>query len=305
MQVVTDPLAFRRACDEVRARSVAPSGHPAGASRGQRLGLVPTMGALHEGHASLVRTAREKSDVVAVTVFVNPTQFGPNEDFARYPRTLDADVERSRDAGATIVFAPPTDAMYPAGEETRVVPGATSGPFCGAHRPGHFPGVTTIVAKLFNLAGPCVAAFGKKDYQQLRVIQRMVADLFFPVELCPVPTMREPDGVAMSSRNRYLSPVDRANARAIPLGLSAAHRAFAGGERRAGALTQLVRSRVEPIAASIDYVDIADADSLRVFGAEEPVGERAVLALALRVAGARLIDNVVLGEDPAPIPGAS
>lgn len=288
MQVVTDPLSFRRACDEVRAR-------------GQRLGLVPTMGALHEGHASLVRAARAKSDVVAVTVFVNPTQFGPNEDFARYPRTLDADVERSRAAGATLVFAPPTEAMYPPGEETRVVPGATAGPLCGAHRPGHFPGVTTIVTKLFNLAGPCIAAFGKKDYQQLRVLQRMVTDLFFPVELLPVPTTREPDGLAMSSRNRYLSPVERSNARAIPLGLSAAHRAFAAGERRAGALAKLVRSSVEPIASSIDYVDVADADSLRVFGADDAVGDRAVIALAIRLAGARLIDNVVLGEDPPPI----
>lgn len=292
MQVVTEPLAFRAACDEVRAR-------------GLRLGLVPTMGALHEGHASLVRAARRKSDLVAITVFVNPTQFGPNEDYARYPRTLDADVAIGRAAGAELVFAPSEGAMYPAGEETRVVPGATAGPFCGAHRPGHFPGVTTVVAKLFNLAGPCVAAFGKKDYQQLRVIRRMVTDLFFPIDLLAVPTMREPDGVAMSSRNRYLSPADRANARAIPLGLSAAHRAFASGERRAFALTDLVRSRVEPIATSIDYVDIADADSLRTYSPGDTIADRAVIALAIRVAGARLIDNVVLGEDPPPIQEAS
>lgn len=288
MQVVTDPLDFRRACDEARARN-------------RRVGLVPTMGALHEGHASLVRAAAAASDFVAVTVFVNPTQFGPNEDFARYPRTLDADVEISRAAGADLVFAPPASAMYPAGEETRVVPGATAEPLCGAHRPGHFPGVATIVTKLFNLAGPCIAAFGKKDYQQLRVIQRTVTDLFLPVELLPVRTVREPDGVAMSSRNRYLSPEQRANARAIPLGLTAAHRAFSEGERRAGTLAGLVRASVAPIATSIDYVDIADADSLRVFPDDESVGDRAVIALAIRLASARLIDNVVLGEDPSPI----
>ena len=288
MQVVTDPLAFRRACDESRARK-------------QRVGLVPTMGALHEGHASLVRAAAAAADFVAVTVFVNPTQFGPNEDFARYPRTLEADVEISRAAGAHLVFAPPVDAMYPVGEETRVVPGATAEPLCGAHRPGHFPGVATIVAKLFNLAGPCVAAFGKKDYQQLRVIQRLVTDLFVPVELLPVRTMREPDGVAMSSRNRYLSPEQRASARAIPRGLAAAHRAFAAGERRAGVLSGLVRASVEPIATSIDYVDIADAGSLRVYGPDDTAGERAVIALAIRLSGARLIDNIVLGEDPSPI----
>jgi pantoate--beta-alanine ligase len=292
VEVLTDPLAFREACDAAR-------------KRGQRVGLVPTMGALHEGHATLVRAARKATDFVAVTVFVNPTQFGPNEDLARYPRTLDADVARSGASGASVVFAPDAAAMYPAGEETRVTPGATAGPFCGAHRPGHFQGVVTIVAKLFNLAGPCVAAFGKKDYQQLRVIQRLVTDLFFPVELLPVATVREPDGLAMSSRNRYLSEKQRADARAIPLGLSAAHRAFAAGERRAEKLVALARERVEPIATSIDYVDIADAASLKVFAPGEQVGERAVLALAVRLAGARLIDNVVLGEDPPPIAGES
>ena len=288
MEVVTDPLAFRRALDDRRAR-------------GQKVGLVPTMGALHQGHAELVRAAVRASDFVAVTVFVNPTQFGPNEDFARYPRTLDADVAIAREAGAQLVFAPAVDTMYPPGEETRVVPGPTSAPLCGEHRPGHFPGVTTIVAKLFNLAGPCVAAFGKKDYQQYRVIARMVTDLFFPVTLLPVPTVREADGLAMSSRNRYLSAEQRASAKAIPEGLTAAHRAFTAGERRAGTLTGLVRDSVAKIATSIDYVDIADADSLRVFGPEDHVADRAVIALAIRLTGARLIDNVVLGEDPAPI----
>jgi pantoate--beta-alanine ligase len=290
VQVLTDPRAFREACDAAR-------------SRGERVGLVPTMGALHEGHASLVRAAASASDFTAVTIFVNPTQFGPTEDFSRYPRTLDADVALSARAGAHLAFAPPPEAMYPPGEETRVIPGRTAGPLCGAHRPGHFSGVATIVAKLFNLAGPCVAAFGKKDYQQYRVIERLVRDLFFPVEILPVPTVREPDGLAMSSRNRYLSAEQRAAARAIPAGLTDAHRAFSRGERGAGALVALVRSLVEPIATSIDYVDIADADTLEVFAPDRLVGGRAVIALAARLAGARLIDNVVLGEDTAPIQG--
>ncbi|MEZ4298745.1 MAG: pantoate--beta-alanine ligase [Polyangiaceae bacterium] len=289
MQVLTDPSAFRAECDRVRGRSL-------------RLGLVLTMGALHEGHASLIRAARAATDIVAATVFVNPTQFGPNEDFSRYPRTLDADTALAAAAGAEIVFAPDARAMYPEGEETRVVPGPTAEPLCGAFRPGHFQGVVTVVTKFFALAGPCTAAFGKKDYQQLRVIQRLVTDLLLPIDILPVPTVREPDGLAMSSRNRYLAPAARAAARAIPLGLSAAHRAFAAGERSASALTSLVRAQVAPAATSIDYIDIATADSVRVFAPGDTVSDRAVLALAARFEGARLIDNVVLGEDPAPIP---
>lgn len=290
MQVITEAAAFRSACDAARAR-------------GERVGLVPTMGALHEGHASLIRAAAGAADFVAVSIFVNPTQFGPNEDFARYPRTLEADVERCAAAGARLVFAPPASAMYPPGDETRVTPGASAGPLCGEHRPGHFQGVATVVTKLLALTGPCLAAFGKKDYQQLRVIQRLVTDLFLPVEILAVRTTREADGLAMSSRNRYLSDADRAKALAIPEGLSAAHRAFAAGERRAGALVALVRAKVEPVATSIDYVEAADADSVRLFGGGDVVADRALLALAVRIGGTRLIDNVVLGEDPAPIAG--
>ena len=290
MQVITEAAAFRSACDASRAR-------------GERVGLVPTMGALHEGHASLIRAAAGAADFVAVSIFVNPTQFGPNEDFARYPRTLEADVERCAAAGARLVFAPPASAMYPPGDETRVTPGASAGPLCGEHRPGHFQGVATVVTKLLALTGPCLAAFGKKDYQQLRVIQRLVTDLFLPVEILAVRTTREADGLAMSSRNRYLSDADRAKALAIPEGLSAAHRAFAAGERRAGALVALVRAKVEPVATSIDYVEAADADSVRLFGGGDVVADRTLLALAVRIGGTRLIDNVVLGEDPAPIAG--
>jgi pantoate--beta-alanine ligase len=288
MERVNEPEAFRRACDVARGR-------------GERVGLVPTMGALHAGHLALIAEARRHAGFVAVSIFVNPTQFGPNEDLARYPRTLEADVEKCERAGAALVFAPPADAMYRPGDETRVHVGATAEPLCGKHRPGHFEGVTTVVAKLFALTGPCVAVFGRKDYQQLRVITRMATDLFFPVELRGLRTVREPDGLALSSRNAYLSPEQREAALAIPRGLSAACATFARGERSAGALTSLVRERVAKVATSIDYVDVADPESLRVFAPGDRTGERALLALAIRIGGTRLIDNVVLGEDPAPI----
>jgi pantoate--beta-alanine ligase len=288
MQLLHEPEAFRRACDEARAQ-------------GLRVGLVPTMGALHDGHVALIEEARRRAPFVVVSVFVNPTQFGPNEDFARYPRTLEADAARCERAGAAVVFAPAGDAMYPPGDETRVRVGATAAPLCGAHRPGHFEGVTTVVAKLFALTGPSVAVFGRKDYQQLRVISRMTADLFLPVEIVGLRTVREPDGLALSSRNRYLSPAQRADALAIPRGLSAAATAFARGERDAGKLAALARESVARVATSIDYVDVADPESLRVFAPGETTGPRALLALAIRIGQTRLIDNVVLGEDPSPV----
>jgi pantoate--beta-alanine ligase len=288
METWHDPSEFRRACDAARAR-------------GERVGLVPTMGALHEGHMALVTEARRRASFVAVTIFVNPTQFGPNEDYARYPRTLERDVERCAAAGAHGVFAPEAAAMYPPGDETRVKPGRTAGPLCGEHRPGHFEGVATVVTKLFALAGPSIAAFGRKDYQQLQVVRRVAADLFLPVEILGVRTVREPDGLAMSSRNAYLSPDLRAAARSIPIALSEAHQAFARGERSAGALASIVRSRVARVATSIDYVEVADADTVALVPPEGAVGDRALVALAIRLGGARLIDNVVLGEDPAPI----
>lgn len=280
--------AFRHACDEARGR-------------GQRVALVPTMGALHRGHQAIVTEARKHAAFVAVSVFVNPTQFGPNEDFARYPRDLDGDVQKSLDAGATGVFAPTPNEMYPVGDETRVRVGALAAELCGPHRPGHFEGVATVVAKLLNLTGPCIALFGRKDYQQLKVIERMTKDIFLPARIIGVPTIREPDGLAMSSRNAYLSKESRENATAIPRGLTDASHAFALGERRVHELVRLVRTRVEQIADSIDYVTAADPESLRMFAHDETAPARTLLALAIRTKGARLIDNVVLGEDPAPI----
>jgi pantoate--beta-alanine ligase len=291
MELWRTPEAFRRACDEARRR-------------GARVGLVPTMGALHRGHQTLVTEARKRATFVVATVFVNPTQFGPNEDLARYPRDLDGDAKKSDEAGADGVFAPSAQDMYPPGDETRVRVGPTAEGLCGVHRPGHFEGVATVVAKLFALTGPCVALFGRKDYQQLKVIERMARDLLLPVEVVGVPTVREPDGLAMSSRNRYLSAEDRDKARRIPMALTAASRAFASGERRAGELARIAREIVAEVASSIDYIDVADPDTVRVLGAEERAGELALVALAVRMGGARLIDNVVLGEDPPPIAGA-
>ena len=289
MQLLREPLDFRRACDDARALGLS-------------VGLVPTMGALHEGHAALIREARKHADFVAVSVFVNPTQFGPNEDLARYPRTLEKDAEMCAAAGASLVFAPTEGVMYPPGDETRVRVGATAADLCGAFRPNHFEGVATVVAKLFALTGACAAVFGRKDYQQLQVIKRFTTDLFLPVTIVGLRTVREPDGLAMSSRNAYLSPEQRRAALAIPRGLTEAASAFAAGERRAGALAALARAEVAAIATSIDYVDVADPDSVRVLGAAELVSERALLALAIRLGGARLIDNMVLGEEPPPLP---
>jgi pantoate--beta-alanine ligase len=290
IQTVTSPLEFRAAADGARAR-------------GARVGLVPTMGALHEGHLSLVRLAREHAQFVAVSIFVNPTQFGPNEDLAKYPRDLAGDVAKLASAGADLVFAPDVAAMYPPGDETRVHVGATAAPLCGAFRPGHFEGVATVVSKLFALVGPSVVVFGRKDFQQLAVLRRVATDLFFPVEIVGAPIVRESDGVAMSSRNAYLSTDERARARGLSRGLDAAWRAFAEGERRVGGLRALARKEVEPNATSIDYVDVADPDSLAVLDDAKVAGRRALVAIACRVGTTRLIDNVVLGEDPRPLAG--
>ena len=211
----TETEAFRTACDEARAR-------------GERVALVPTMGALHAGHLALVAEAQRRADFVVASVFVNPTQFGPKEDLDKYPRTLEADRQLVASAGGAGVFAPAPGLMYPPGDETRVRVGNTAGSLCGKHRPGHFEGVATVVTKLLTVTGRCVAVFGRKDYQQLAVIRRLVADLLLPTEIVGVPTVRESDGLAMSSRNAYLSAEARKLARAIPQGLSEAVRAFTG-----------------------------------------------------------------------------
>jgi pantoate--beta-alanine ligase len=289
---LADPAAFRLACDAARAR-------------GARVGFVPTMGALHEGHLALAREARRRADWVAVSIFVNPTQFGPGEDFERYPRDLDGDVAKLADAGVDAVFCPDRAAMYPPGDATRVRVEPLARWLCGPLRPGHFEGVATVVAKLFALAGPCAAVFGRKDYQQLQVIRRLAADLWLPVEVVGAPTVREPDGLAMSSRNAYLSPDGRARARALARGLGDCHRLFSAGERGAGALRRAALAPVEAAADAVDYVAVADADSLEPFADGDLVPGRALVAVAARVGATRLIDNLVLGEDPPPAGGAS
>ena len=287
-EVVTSAPEFRAACERVREEK-------------RTLALVPTMGALHAGHLALVGEARRRADVVAVTIFVNPTQFGPNEDFSKYPRPLERDLELCREAGVAIVFAPPASEMYPDGEKTRVRVEALTEHLCGPFRPGHFEGVATIVAKLFILAGRATAVFGKKDYQQLQVVRRLAQDLLLPTEVVAHATLRDSGGLALSSRNQYLSPTERERALAVPSGLSAAVRAHRAGERRAGELRRLVLASVEPVATRIDYVSVADPESLAPIAGDAMVGPRVLVALAVFVGSTRLIDNVVLGEDKDPL----
>ena len=279
---------FRAACDAVRAG-------------GGRLGLVPTMGALHTGHLSLAEVARSRSTAVALTIFVNPTQFGPNEDFARYPRTLERDLALCAERGVDHVFAPSVEEMYPRGEKTRVTVAGLTDVLCGPKRPGHFDGVTTIVSKLFHVAGPCLAVFGRKDYQQLQVIRRMVTDLLLPVEIVGHATVREPDGLALSSRNAYLSPEERERALVISRELARAVRAFERGERRAGELRRTAEAAIAAAGLRVDYVELTGADALEPLADDAELPARALLAVAAFAGKTRLIDNVVLGEEPAPV----
>ncbi|GAA5082855.1 pantoate--beta-alanine ligase [Thermocatellispora tengchongensis] len=254
-----------------------------------RLALVPTMGALHEGHRSLIRLARERADHVAVSIFVNPLQFSPNEDFSRYPRTFDADLEVCAAEGVGIVFAPSDEVMYRPDRQVSVSAGEMGAIVEGAFRPGHFDGVLTVVLKLFNLVRPDVAVFGQKDAQQLALIRRMVLDLDVPVEIVAGPTVREPDGLALSSRNRYLSAEDRVVALALSRALreGARHRAPADIRRAA----REVLDAAAP-ALALDYLVLADPATFAEVG-DDHVGE-AVLAVAARVGSTRLIDNMVL-----------
>ena len=263
-------------------------------TEGTRVGFVPTMGALHEGHMSLMAQARSVADVVAASIFVNPLQFGPNEDLSRYPRPIEADIAKLEAAGVDALFLPTVEDMYPTGASTLVEETMVSGPLCGAMRPGHFKGVTTVVLKLFNLVQPHVAVFGQKDAQQCAVIERMVRDLDVPVEIVRGAIVREADGLALSSRNVYLSPEDRAAAPLIHKSLQAVAEAYAAGEHdaeklRAVGLTVLAQSdRIRP-----QYWDVRDPESL---GAITTVGARGALcAVAAHLGTTRLIDNLVIG----------
>jgi pantoate--beta-alanine ligase len=256
---------------------------------GLRVGLVPTMGNLHAGHFSLVELAREHADKVVASVFVNPTQFGPNEDFARYPRTPEADAAGLEAAGCDLVWLPPAEQMYPFGADNAVrmrVPGITD-VLDGAHRPGHFDGVVTVVSRLFNQVQPDVAAFGLKDYQQLAVIRYLVRDLAFPVELLPAPIVREPDGLALSSRNQYLSADERAVAPMIRRTLLAMRDATQAGGMRAAAEAQ-AREALEAAGFVVDYAVVRDR---HLDEPEDGPGERVAL-VAARLGSTRLIDNL-------------
>ena len=261
-----------------------------------RVVLVPTMGALHEGHLKLIEVARELAGPkgqVGVSIFVNPLQFGPNEDFGRYPRELEADCARCESAGADVVFAPSVDEVYPKDRSVIILETSLSKVLCGASRPGHFDGVGTVVAKLFNYFTPDDAVFGKKDYQQLAIIRRMVRDLNFPLAIHGVDTVREPDGLAMSSRNRYLSTNERSEAPALRGALQLIREAFHAGETSAATLRGLALNHLSANAPSgaLDYLELVDAENL------QPVAEvnsHTVVAVAYRFSKARLIDNLEL-----------
>ncbi len=262
---------------------------------GRRVGVVPTMGALHDGHLSLVTASRAACDITVATIFVNPTQFGPNEDFSRYPRTLEADLAKLAAAGADYAFVPEVTEMYPSGATTMVEPGSVAAPLEGAFRPGHFRGVATIVLKLFQAVPADAAFFGQKDYQQQLVIRHMVADLLLPIEIVVCPIVREADGLAMSSRNVYLSADDRRKALSISRALEAAKTLVSAGQSDAGVITERMMSTLRDGGIiHIDYATVVDSDTLLPI---EKVEGRAVALIACRVGTTRLIDNALLAAD--------
>lgn len=261
---------------------------------GRRVGLVPTMGYLHEGHLALVDEARRRSDAVVMTIFVNPLQFGPAEDLARYPRDLPRDRALAVSRGVDALFVPSVETMYPPGSEVRVIPGATADRWEGAARPGHFAGVLTVVAKLFHLVEPDLACFGQKDIQQLTLVRRMVCDLDWPIEIIAVPTVREPDGLALSSRNAYLSSDDRMKAVVLSQALQAAHHAWCEGEQRAAVIESRMREELRRYPQiEVEYIAIVEPETLAPI---VTVNGHTVVAIAARVGGTRLIDNICLAQ---------
>jgi len=262
---------------------------------GKRIAFVPTMGYLHEGHASLLRKGRAEGDLLVLSIFVNPTQFGVNEDLDRYPRNMEGDCELARDCGVDLLFAPTASEMYPVGFQTAVTVQEISRPLCGASRPGHFDGVAIVVTKLFNIVQPDVAFFGKKDFQQLAVIRQMTSDLNLPVKIVGMPIVRERDGLAMSSRNAYLSNGERKSALSLSRAIRTVRDLYDRGEENADTLRNMA---VEVIAsepsAHIDYVELRDSITLEeTFTASDTT----LMALAVKIGNTRLIDNTVLGEE--------
>lgn len=278
MQTITKVAELRRAISEAR-------------SGGKSVGFVPTMGYLHDGHLALVQASQMQCDITIVSIFVNPTQFGPNEDLSVYPRDFPRDEKLCHDAGVAILFAPDAQEVYPPGFHTFVEPGEIANPLCGAFRPGHFRGVATVVSKLFNMVQPDVAFFGQKDFQQCAVVRRMVIDLNLPIEIVTIPTIRESDGLAMSSRNRYLSEEERRRALAISRGLFAAMAEFQAGERNAKELLAIAKQYLEAVDR-LQYLELVDADTLEP--AETPLHRPAALCAAAYIGSTRLIDNLML-----------
>ncbi len=277
VEIIASPVEMQRWSDNARRR-------------GETIAFVPTMGFLHEGHLTLMREGRKLCSRLASSLFVNPTQFGPNEDFARYPRNFERDCELMRTVPVDVLFAPEADVMFPRGSQTWVE--ATE-----VTRPGHFRGVTTVVAKLFNIVKPNTALFGEKDFQQLRAIQRMVVDLNFDIEIVPVATVREPDGLAMSSRNAYLTADERERALSLSRALAAARERFAAGARESGELVRAATTVLERTPGlRIEYVEAVDAHTLKALPRiDRPI----VVAIAAQVGKTRLIDNLVLTPNRA------
>lgn len=262
---------------------------------GERIGFVPTMGNLHAGHHALVQLARQHADRVVTSIFVNPTQFGANEDLDKYPRDLERDKTIAAAEGVDIIFAPRAGDMYPAGYQSWVDLDKLTLPLCGASRPGHFRGVTTVVCKLFNIVQPHVALFGRKDYQQLAVISRMTDDLNLPVEIVGMPIVREADGLAMSSRNAYLSPENRSKALCLSRAIRAATASYRCGERDIARLDTIAREQIAAVdGALIDYLEFRHGTSLEL---QQQAEDTTLLALAVKIGTTRLIDNCLLGED--------
>ncbi len=286
VEVCTRAEEFRLRCRQLR-------------EEGRSLGFVPTMGALHVGHRALMKTARQRCDALAVSIFVNPTQFSPGEDFDRYPRPLEEDLSACAEEGARLVFVPDTGEMYSRGAATKVSVSGLTERLCGASRPGHFDGVALVVTKLLSLAGPCRAVFGRKDYQQLQVIRRLVADLMLPTEIVEQPIERDADGLATSSRNRYLSAAERRVALAIPRALATAARVFEQGERDPAALLAAAGTVLGAGPLRLEYLELLGALDLSPWA--QPVASGAAgLFVAARCGATRLIDNFVFGVDEPP-----
>ncbi|UCD83776.1 MAG: pantoate--beta-alanine ligase [Deltaproteobacteria bacterium] len=259
---------------------------------GRTIALVPTMGYLHKGHLSLMVEGRKRADILIISIFVNPTQFGKGEDYQEYPRDLTRDKKLAREAGVDIIFAPKTSLMYPPDYQTWVEVREVTRNLCGASRPGHFQGVTTVVAKLFNIIKPHIALFGEKDFQQLVTIKRMAADLNFDIKILGMPTVRENDGLAMSSRNTYLSPRERESALSLSRSLRRARELVSSGERNTTRVIEEIKGIIgKEKLINIDYIKICDTDNLKEL---KKIDRKAVMALAAKLGQTRLIDNCIL-----------